>query len=75
MQYKSGDKISSEELRNTLELNSMRECLQDRRLQWFGHLERMEEIVLSGKCRTFMISGTFLKGDPGKHGIRLSEVN
>ena len=29
------DKISAEELRARLALKSLKECLQDRRLQWF----------------------------------------
>ena len=37
------DKISAEELRASLKLFSMRERLQDKRLQWFGHVERMEK--------------------------------
>ena len=39
---KSEDKISAEELRTRMKLKSMKECLQDRRLQWFVHIERME---------------------------------
>ena len=35
--------ISAEELRASLKLFSMRERLQDKRLQWFGHVERMEK--------------------------------
>ena len=37
------DKIYAEELRASLKLFSMRERLQDKRLQWFGHVERMEK--------------------------------
>ena len=29
--------------RTKLNLKGIKKCLQDRRLQWFGHLERMEE--------------------------------
>ena len=36
-------RIFEDELRTRLKLNSVRECAQDRRLQWFGHVERMEE--------------------------------
>ena len=39
---KSEDEISAEELRTRMKLKSMKECLQDRRLQWFVHIERME---------------------------------
>ena len=34
---------SYRELTNRLKLNTMRECLQHARLQWFGHLEIKEE--------------------------------
>ena len=37
------DKIYAEELRASLKLFSLRERLQDKRLQWFGHVERMEK--------------------------------
>ena len=37
----------------------MIECLQDRRLLWFDHLEIMEENAWSGKCRWFNVSGKF----------------
>ena len=33
------DKVSAEELRTRLTLKSTKECLPDRGLQWFGHLE------------------------------------
>ena len=36
-------------LRNRLKLKSMRECLQDKRRQWFGHLKRMKESAWSSK--------------------------
>ena len=37
------DSITAEEIRGSrLKLKSMRECLQDRRQQWFAHLKRMQ---------------------------------
>ena len=60
------DRISAEELRTRLKLKNMREYLWDRKLQWFGHLESMEESAWSSKCRTFKSSGSFLSGQPGK---------
>ena len=35
------------------ELNSIRECLQKRRLEWFVYLEKIEECLWSSKCRTY----------------------
>ena len=34
------ERISAEELSSTLKLISMRECLQDKTLKWFGHIEK-----------------------------------
>ena len=42
----------------------MKKYLEDRRLQWFGHLERMEESAGSIKCRTFKVSHSFLRVRP-----------
>lgn len=53
-------------MRARVRLKSMGECLLDRRLQWFGHLKRMEENAWSTKYRTFKVSGSFLRGRPKK---------
>ena len=37
------DRISAEELRTRLKLMGTKECLEDRRLHWFGHIEITEE--------------------------------
>ena len=58
--------IFAEELRTRLNLKSMRKYSQRRRLQWFGHLERMKEIAWPSKCSTFKVSGSFLGGLPRK---------
>ena len=57
---RSTDKSSAEELRTRLKLNSTKQCLQDRGLQWLGHLERIEENAWSSKYTTFKVSGSFL---------------
>ena len=41
----------------------MKEILQDRRLQWFRHVEGTEESAWSSKCRTFKVD------DLGKNGM------
>ena len=61
---KPEDRTSTEELKTRLKLKSVRELLQDRKLQWFGHLERMEERACSSTCRNFKISGSFPRGRP-----------
>ena len=37
--------ISAKERRTRLKLNSTRKCLQVRRVQWFGYLERIEDRI------------------------------
>ena len=48
----------------------MRECLQDKSLQWFGHLQRMEANARSNKLKTLKVSGSFPEDDLGKHRIK-----
>ena len=50
------DKVSILELRNRMRLDSVREYIQHRRLQWFGHLERMKVDAWSSKCRDIMVN-------------------
>ena len=42
-------------------MNTMREYLQNLRLPWFGHLERMEENAWSSTSRTFVVGDNFTK--------------
>ena len=63
---RSEDRVSMEELRTRLKLKSMRECLQDRRLQWFDALERIEVSAWYNKCRIFKISSSFHREQPLK---------
>ena len=49
VQLRFEDRISTKELGTRLKLKSRMEFLQDRRLQCFGHLERMEESAWSSK--------------------------
>ena len=46
------DSISAEEFKTRLKMNSIRECLQFRRQQWFSYLEIIEESAWSSKDRT-----------------------
>ena len=46
--------------------NMRRECLQNRNLAWFGHLERMEESTWSTECRTFKVSNSLPRGQSSK---------
>ena len=58
------NRISAEELTIWLKVNSMKECLQDRKLQWFIYLEKMEENAWSGKSIT-KVSGSCPRRQPG----------
>ena len=54
---------SAEELKNGLKLKNVRKYLQDKRLQWSGHLERMGKNAWISKCRTFKVSGKYNDDD------------
>ena len=60
------DKVPILELRNRMRLNSLRECMQHRRLQWFGHLEKMEANAWASKCRDIMVDDRLARGRPRK---------
>lgn len=64
MDVRLEDKISVDQLRSSLKLKNIGECLKSRRLQWFAHLEKMEESAWSSKCRIFKISCSFLRRRP-----------
>ena len=59
-------RISAEELRTKLKLDSIRECLLDKRLKWLGYLERMEE----NACFSKLVK----EQDLGKYGRRQSKM-
>ena len=63
---RSEDRISAEKLRSRLKLKNMRECLHERRMQWFGQLKGVIESAWSSKCRTFKVSSSFPRGQPRK---------
>ena len=56
------DKTPTGERMTRLNLNSMTESLQDKKLQQFDHLEILEESTWPSKCRTFKISDSFPRG-------------
>lgn len=53
------NRLSAEDLRSGLKPKSLRQCLLDRRPQWFGHLEKMEESAWSSKYSTSKDSASF----------------
>lgn len=53
------EKISAKKPRTRLKLCVLKECILSRRLQWFGHPDRVEKTAWPRKCGTFKISGSF----------------
>lgn len=49
-------------VRNRLQLNSTREWLQNRKLLWFGPLNRMEESSSSSKPQNFVVGDSLVEG-------------
>ena len=60
------DRVSSSDLRKRLKLDSISECMQKRRLCWFGHVERKDDGDWVKKCRTMRLEGAAVKGRPRK---------
>ena len=62
-------RISLREHKTRLKLNSTRECLQDRILQSFGHLEKMEENACLVNEEPLGLVVAFSEDDLGKYGM------
>ena len=60
------DRLSSDEFRGRLGLDSIRNAVQKRRLRWFGHVERMNADNWVKKCREFNVPGPRGRGRPRK---------
>ena len=56
----------SDELRGRLNLESIRRCVQNRRLRWFGHIERMDKSFWVSRCRAVEVSGSVGRRRPKK---------
>ena len=54
--------------KNRLQLHTMSECLQGRRLLWFCHLEKMENTFWRSKYQTFEFA---TRGEPRKTWIEV----
>ena len=59
-------RIQSSDLRKRLGIQCIRDEIQRKRLQWFGHLERMDENDWPSKCRRITLDGVLPKGRPKK---------
>ena len=60
------DRLRSDELRGRLNLESIGRCVQNRRLRWFGHTERMDKSFWVSRCRAVEVSGSVGRGRPKK---------
>ena len=43
---------------------SIGRCVQNRRLRWFGHIERMDKSFRVSRCRAVEVSGSAGRGRP-----------
>ena len=60
------DRKSSEELRNRLHIPDITDLLQQKRLRWYGHVERMDKENPVRQVRLINVNGTRRKGRPRK---------
>ena len=60
------DRKSSDELRDRLGLTKICDCVQRRRLRWFGHVERMDDGNWVKKSREINVAGHRRRGRPRK---------
>ena len=62
------NRLRSDELRGRLNLESIGRCVQNRRLCWFGHIERMDKSFWVSRCRAVEVSGSAGRVGKRKHG-------
>ena len=60
------DRKHSQEQRERLGLNSIRNCIRKGRLRWFGRVQRCSDDSLVKKCRDTVVEGQQTKGRPQK---------
>ena len=60
------NRLRSDELRGRLNLESIGRCVQNRRLHWFGHIERMDKSFWVSRCRAVEVSSSVGRGRPKK---------
>ena len=60
------DRFRSDEFRGRLNLESIGRCVQNMRLCWFGHIERMDKSFWVSRCREVEVSDSDGRGRPKK---------
>ena len=60
------DRLSSDELRARLGIKSILDVMRERRLRWFGHVERRDRDSWLQKVRRMEVAGKARRGRPRK---------
>ena len=60
------DRLRSDEIRGRLNLESIGRCVQNRRLRWFGHIEKMDRNFWVSRCRAVEVLVSVGRGMPMK---------
>ncbi|KAI5715759.1 hypothetical protein M8J77_021928 [Diaphorina citri] len=60
------DRIMNEVIRNKIKVTEITKKIQERRLQWFGHVERRDENYIGKKVGQIRVEGKRKRGRPKK---------
>ncbi|KAI5731744.1 hypothetical protein M8J77_015349 [Diaphorina citri] len=60
------DRIRNEVIRNKIKVTEITNKIQERRLQWFGHIERRDQDYIGKKIREMRVVGNRKRGRPKK---------
>ena len=69
------DRLRSDELRGRLNLESIGRCVQNKRLYWFGHTERMDKRLWVSRCTAVAVSGSVGRGRPKKTWVEVIRMD
>lgn len=65
------DRKSSDELRNRLGITNIVDAMRQKRLRWYGHVERMDDLNPVSSCRFMEVGGFRGRGRPCKTWAQL----
>uniref|UniRef100_A0A8D8V8N9 Endonuclease-reverse transcriptase n=1 Tax=Cacopsylla melanoneura TaxID=428564 RepID=A0A8D8V8N9_9HEMI len=60
------DRIRNETIRNRIKVTEVSKKVQERRLQWYGHVERREDGYVGKKVAEMEVEGRRCRGRPRK---------
>ena len=76
------DKIRNERIRGTTKVVEVSKKVQERRLQWYGHVKRRDEQYLGNRISDMMVEGRRARGRPKRrwrdcveNDLRGKEIN